>query len=262
MKFLQIEVNKQNYLINTDCVRELLHYVEPIPASYQSKYIEGIISHKEQIVPIVSLRKLLDFNSFKKEQLSFIEKVEGQHKVWVKEFDMSLQTGERFTKALDPHKCELGQWIDKTLSCLRCNNHGFVDLLRSELIAHHDALHNKGKDFLSAYNANKELQMKEIQKNADSTIAGLHKLASNIDKLTSAFEQIVLMNIQGVDIGIVVDRIDKTHDLEERDFFTSTNNMSKTSKYLQFVNYYEIEGSLMFSMKFTEAFSKLIVKTQ
>ncbi len=257
MQFLQIEVNRQNYLINTDCVSELLHFQAPMPTAYHSEYVDGIISHKDKVVPIVSIRKLLDFSSFRDEQLTFIKKVAGQHEDWVQDFAHSLESGDSFTKALDPHQCELGKWIDKTLACLRCNNHGFVDLLSHEVIECHDALHNHGKEFLENKGDTEE-QMQEIRKNAKNTIEGLHTLEANIDKLTSAFEQIVLMNIHGKDVGIVVDRIDKTHELEEKGFFTSTNNMSKTSKYLQFVDYYDIEGTLMFSMKFTEDFINLL----
>jgi len=257
MKFLQIEVNKQNYLINTDCVNELLHYRMPMPTSYHSEYVDGIINYKEKVIPILSVRKLLGFSSFEDEQLAFIKKVEQQHISWVEEFESCLGSGKQFTKALDPHHCELGKWIDKTLGCLRCNNHGFVDLLASDVIECHASLHNNGKEFLEDKDGNKEEQKEEVQKNAKNTIAGLHTLESNINKLTSAFEQIVLMNINGQEIGIVVDRIDKTHDLDEREFFTSTKNMSKESKYLQFVDYYDIEGTLMFSMKFTPAFSAL-----
>jgi|FLOH01.1.fsa_nt_gi chemotaxis signal transduction protein len=262
MQFLQIEVNKQNYLINTDCVSELLHYQEPMPTAYHSEYIDGIISHKDKVVPILSIRKLLGFSSFKDEQIEFIKKVEGQHIAWVKEFESCLESGEHFTKALNPHKCELGMWIDKTLACLRCNNYGFVELLTSNVIEYHDALHNKGNEFLSYKDGDKEEQVQEIHKNANSTINGLHILESSIDKLTSAFEQIVLVNINGKDIGVVVDRIDKTHDLEDKEFFTSTKNMSHASKYLQFVNYYDIEGTLMFSMKFTPAFDALFSKEE
>ena len=257
MKFLQIEVNRQNYLINTDRVSELLHYQEPVPTAYTSEYIDGIISHKEKVVPIVSIRKLLGFSSFKDEQLEFITKVEEQHVNWVKEFEGCLESGTRFTKTLDPHECELGKWIDKTLSCLRCNNHGFVNLLSNEVTECHDALHNNGKEFLQDTQGNKKEQIEEINKNAKNTIAGLHILEASIDKLTSAFEQIVLVNVNGQEVGLVVDRIDKTHDLDEKAFFTSTKNMSQKSKYLQFVDYYDIEGTLMFSVKFTPEFDTI-----
>ncbi len=259
MKFLQIEVNNQNYLINTDQVLELIHYEEPMPTAYYSEYIEGIISHKEKVIPIFSIRKLLDFASYKEEQLSFMEKVEGQHIAWVKEFEIALETGKKFTKTLDSHECDLGVWIDQTLACLRCNNHGFVNIMREELIECHDALHNNGKKFLEdVQQEDINAHIKEIHKNANNTIKGLKSLEVNIDKLISAFEQIVLMNIDGKEIGIIVDRIDKTHDLDEKEFFISRNNMSKTSKYLQFIDYYDIEGTLMFSMKFTEDFKSLL----
>ena len=259
MKFLQIEVNRQNYLIDTDCVNELIQYQKPMPTAYHSEYVDGIISHKGKVVPIISVRKLLDFTSFKEEQLSFITKVEEQHLEWVKEFESCLDTGERFTKALEPNACELGQWIDRTLSCLRCNNQGFVDILSSQLIAHHSALHNNGKTFLQEKEGNKSEQKAQINENAEHTIEGLHTLKGNIEKLTSSFEQIVLVTIEGKDIGIVVDRIDKTHDLEEKEFYSGRKNLSQESKYIQFIDYYDIEGTLMFSMKFTPSFATLVL---
>ena len=260
MQFLQIEVNKQNYLIDIDDITELLQYQAPSSISYLPKHFDGVINHKEKIIPIVSVRKLLGFSSYKDAQLSFIAKVEEQHVDWVKEFEHSLKTGEKFTKTLDPHKCELGTWIDDMLSCLRCNNHGFVDLLSQELTAHHSALHDNGKLFLNDEAGDNNQKIKTIQENASNTIKGLHAIEAKIDKLTSAFEQIVLMKVNGVEIGVVVDRIDKAHDLDEKNYFTSTKNMSKESKYVQFIDYYEISKKLMFSVKFTNEFHKLLLE--
>jgi len=262
MKFLQIEVNKQSYLLDTDLIIELLYFVKPQNTSYHDDKIEGVINHKEKIVPIVSIRKLLDFISFKDEQVSFIAKVENQHRVWVEDFEHSFKTGETFTKALDPHKCELGKWIDKTKACLHCNTNGFVDLLEQEIVEHHDALHKNGAIFLQEKDEDSQSQVETIKILADKTIAGLHAISQNIEKLTSAFEQIVLVKIDGKDIGIVVDRIDKTHDLDEKEFFTSTKNLSSSSKYIQFINHYEIDGSLMFSINFTKEFNNLFVSTK
>jgi len=261
MKFLQIEVNKQSYLLDTDLVTELLHFVKPQSTSYHDEKIDGVIKHKNKIIPIVSIRKLLDFISFKDEQVSFIDKVEKQHIAWVKEFEHSFKTGETFTKALDPHKCELGKWIDKTKACLHCNTHGFVDLLSQEVVDYHDALHQNGAKFLEEKDEDCQSQIDSIKSIAQKTIEGLHVVSQNIEKLTSAFEQVVLVNIDGKDIGIVVDRIDKTHDLDEKEFFTSRKNLSSTSKYIQFINHYEIDGSLMFSINFTKEFKELFVST-
>ena len=262
MKFLQIEVNKQNYLLDTDIVTELIHFTVPMRTSYHHKKVEGVINHKDKIIPIVYIRNLLDFISFKDEQISFIAKVEEQHKVWVKEFENSLKTGEAFTKAVDPHKCELGKWIDKTEACLHCNTHGFVDLLSEKIIEHHDALHQKGAQFLQDKSLNRDEKIETIKSLADKTIEGLDNILENIDKLTSAFEQVVLINVDGKDIGIVVDRIEKTYDLETKEFFTSKKNLSSDSKYIQFINHYDIDGSLMFSMNFTQEFKELFSESK
>jgi len=259
MKFLQIEVNKQSYLLDTDSVIELLHFVKPHSTSYHNDKIDGVINHKEKIIPVVSIRNLLDFTSFKDEQVAFIKKVEDQHRSWVTEFEHSLKTGESFTKALDPHKCELGKWIDKTIACLHCNTNGFVDLLIEEIVEHHDALHQRGAKFLQESDGDLEKKIELINATATKTINGLEVVADNIEKLTSSFEQIVLLNIDGIDVAIVVDRIDKTHDLDEKEFFTSTKNLSKDSKYIQFINYYDIEGTLMFSMNFTKEFKDMLL---
>jgi len=258
MRFLQVEVNNQNYLINADCVLELIHYELPVKTSNSIQFIEGIISYKNKVFPIITIRKLLGFTSFKDEQLSFIKKVEAQHITWVEEFDNSLTTGNSFTKALDPHQCELGKWIDSTLACLRCNNNGFVDLLSKEIIKQHAALHDNGRVFLEETSGSISEKMKIVNQNAEDTIKGLHVIESKIDKLTSAFEQIILMNVNDLEVGIVVDKIDKTHELEEKTFFTSHKNMSSESKYIQFIDYYEIDKKLMFSMKFTDEFQKLL----
>ena len=258
MEFLQVEVNQQNYLINTDSVIELLQYREPTPRATSSDYIKGIINYKDKILPIVNIRRLLGFQSYKDAQIALIHKVEQQHIAWVKEFENSLITGDKFTKALDPHKCELGKWIDKTVACLRCNNNGFVDILSKEVIDQHAALHDNGRIFLQRDEGDKKEKVKVIKKNAEDTIKGLHILESKIDKLTSVFEQIVIMNVDGIEFGLVVDRIDKTHELQEKNFLTSTNNISRESKYIQFINHYDIKGKLMFSMKFTDEFKKIL----
>jgi chemotaxis signal transduction protein len=258
MKFLQIEVNKQNYLIDTDSILELLPYRNPTPTTYNSQLLDGIISHKDKIIPLVSMRKLLGFPVFKTEQLSFLTKVEAQHVAWVKEFENTLQTGEKFTKALDPHQCELGKWIDQTVACLRCNNDGFVDILTKQVIPYHTALHENGANFLEDTSTEQESKIRIINKCAHDTLSGLTILKQEIERLTSAFEQIVLMEIDGKEVDVVVDRIDKTHDLDEKNYLISTKNLSRDSKYIQFIDHYDINKSLMFSMKFTSEFIKLI----
>ena len=262
MDFLEIEINAQRYLLSSEHIKELVQYTNPQPVAGSSKYIDGIISHKNKIIPILSVRKLLGFDTFTTTQLQLIHEVEGQHVAWVKDYENSLRTGEPFKKALDPHMCVLGKWIDKTVKCLKCNTHGYIDILKRDVIGFHNSLHLDGAKFLKAMEeemgVDEKLQV--IQTHASNTIKGLHSLRDNIQKLTLAFEQVIIYNLNGIEIGLIVDNIEKNHTLDEKNYHTSTRNLSPNSPYIQFIEHYEINKKLMFSIKLTDELVKVVKK--
>ena len=259
MDFLEIAVNNQKYLVDSGDIKELIAYKKPDILPGSSKYIEGIISHKNNIIPVISIRNLLGFVSYESTQLQLLKDAEGQHETWVKDFEHSLITGKKFNKALDPNKCQLGQWINSTIECMKCNNHGFVDLLKKNLFEQHNALHIDGNCYL---NNNSELstddKISTIKNHALKTINGLHILSDNIEKLTYSFEQMLVMNIKGIEVAIVIDNIEKNRTLEEKRFHTSKENLSKSSEYIQFIDHYKLDTKIMFSIKFTDKFLLLI----
>jgi chemotaxis signal transduction protein len=260
MDFLEIEVNAQKYLLGSENIKELIQYTEPQPVAGSSKYIEGIISHKDKIIPILRARTLLGFDTFTATQLKLLKEVEGQHVAWVEDYENSLRTGAKFTKALNPHMCVLGKWIDKTVKCLKCNSHGYIDLLKKEVIGHHNDLHLNGEKFLSpsTNHIDVEEKMEIIKGNAKETIKGLHTLRDNVNKLVISFEQVILCDVQGIEVGLIVDNIEKNHFLEERSYHSSTHNLSPNSPYIQFIEHYEINKKLMFSIKFTDKLYDLV----
>ncbi|MDB2562283.1 chemotaxis protein CheW [Sulfurimonas sp.] len=260
MDFLEIEIKAQTYLLNSDHINELIQYTEPQPIASSSKLIEGIISHKDKVIPIVSVRKLLGFETYTDAQLQLLHDVEGQHVAWVADYENSLRTGEPFKKALNPHMCVLGKWIDSTLQCLKCNTHGYIDILKREVIGHHDALHLDGAKFLDDISGDISLdeKMKKIQLHKSNTIKGIHSLRDNIQKLTLAFEQVIICDVNGVEVGLIVDNIEKNHTLDEKHYHTKTTNLSPNSPYIQFIEHYEINKKLMFSIKFTDELHKLV----
>lgn len=258
MDFLEIIVNNQTYLVDSGTIKELTHYEKPEPLAGSSKLIEGIISHNNKIIPIISLRKILDFKSYKDTQIEFLHLVEEQHVSWVKDFEDSLLTGNAFKKTLDPHACELGKWIDDTIRCLKCNNHGYIDILKREVLEQHRALHLDGASCLKNHDLSAEEKVSRVDGHAQETIKGLHSLRENIDKLTSAFEQTIIFELDGIEVGIVVDNIEKNHHLEEKRFYTSKENLSPNSKYVQFIDHYKLNDKIMFTIKFTNDFTELI----
>ena len=260
MDFLEIEINKQKYLLSSDNIKELTHYQDPQPIAGSSKLIDGIISHKGKVIPILSMRKLLGFSTFTDTQLQLLHDVEGQHVAWVNDYEESLKTGKKFTKALDPTMCALGKWITQTVQCLKCNTHGYVDILKQEVVKHHDALHLNGAKYLQGVDEDMSIDEKLsiIKGNASNTIAGIHKLRESIQKLSLAFEQVIIYELNGIEVGFIVDNIEKNHTLDEKNYHTATKNLSPNSPYIQFIEHYEINKKLMFSIKFTDELYELV----
>lgn len=259
MEFIHIIINNQNYLLNSERIKEILKYPPIKTVAESPEYIKGIISHKDKIIPVIGIRKLLGFESFEKEQLKLLQKVENQHVSWMKDFEVSLKENRPFKKALDPHKCELGKWIDESLRCMRCNHDGFIDIVKNSVVPHHNALHNDGKEFLDELNSDSfEQQIEMIKAHGANTIKGLHTLKEEIHRLSSSFEQLIIYDIDGVDVAFIVDSVAGLHQFDEKNYNLGSEPLSKSNEFIHFIDHYGEEDDLMFSMKFTREVSALV----
>ncbi len=254
MEFIHIIINRQNYLLNSEKIKEILKYPTIKSLAESSQHIEGIISHKEKVIPIVSIRKLLGFKSFSQEQIEFIEKMKNEHKNWIKEFEDSLKESRVFTKTVNPQKCELGTWIDEMIKCMRCNHNGYTDIIKNSLLASHNALHLDAKEFLQ--NNIKDAQ--SIKEHGEKTIKALWTLQENIHLLSSSFEQLIIYDIDGIDVGFIVDSVAGLHNLDEKNYNLGHQPLSKSNKFIQFIDHYEEQDRLLFSIKFTQEVALIV----
>lgn len=259
MEFIHIIVNNQNYLLSSEKIKEILKYPTIKSLAESSKFIKGIMSHKDKIIPIIEIRKLLGFESFSQEQIKLLHKVKSQHLNWIEDFEISLREDKPFKKALDPHKCELGMWIDETLRCMRCNHEGYTDIIKNSVLPYHNALHNEGKKILEHTSCDPiDLQLEIIKEHGANTIKGLQILEEEVHRLSSSFEQLVIYDIDGVDVGFIVDSIAGLHQLDEKNYNLGNEPLSKSNQFIQFFDHYESDEGLMFSMKFTRDVTVLV----
>ncbi len=259
MEFIHIIVNDQNYLVSSEKIKEILKYPTIKPLAESSEFIKGIISHKDKIIPIIEVRKLLGFESFESEQIKLLQKVAAQHISWMEDFEISLRESRPFKKALDPHKCELGIWIDESLQCMRCNHDGFIDIIKNSVVPYHNALHNEGKAILeNLQTASIETALETIKEHGFNTIQGLKTLELEIHRLSSSFEQLIVYDIDGIDVGFIVDGVAGLHQLDEKNYNLGTEALSKSNQFIQFIDHYEENKALLFSMKFTRDVIELV----
>lgn len=230
MQVLIVKIADEKYAINIENIEEIMQKEDLTKIPMENKYFEGVIYYRGNVLPVYNLRKILGYKGFEEEQLQLIETVEHQHKAWVEDFQKSIQTGAPFTKTLDPHKCDLGKWIDKTMACLKCNNRGFVNLIKKHLYNEHQKLHLIGADVLKCTNKHNQIERfdKEITKYLGDSLSGLKTLEKNVNLLVNAFERIVIYKKDEQVIGFTIDDAERMFEIEESEFKSS--NIKKENK--------------------------------
>ncbi len=254
MEFIHIIINRQNYLLNSEKIKEILKYPTIKPLAESSKYIEGIISHKEKIIPIMSIRKLLGFQSFSQEQLELIQKMINEHKDWMQEFENSVKESRAFLKSVDSNRCTLGIWINDMIKCMRCNHYGYTDIIKNSLFVSYNALHFEAKEFLE----NKTENLESIKEHGEKIVENLEILKDNIHLLSSSFEQLIICDIDGIDVGFIVDSVAGLHHLDEKNYNLGHQPLSKSNRFIQFIDHYEEQNDLLFSIKFTQDIAVIV----
>lgn len=208
-------IEGETYALSTEIIEQIVPKQNPTRVKDARKHIEGIFSWRDSVLKIISLRKLLGFDTYKEKQLKVIHKVKLQHEEWLSEFKECLGTEKTFTKTLDPTQCDLGKWIDQTLHCLKCNDHGFNTLVKEILVEPHTNLHLRGKEFLQRSSCEADCDcFPEIERYKNEVFKALSELESKIELLSNAYERVVVCKLGATVIGITVDEVHQLVNIE------------------------------------------------
>lgn len=183
-------------------------------------YISGIFPLRGSSVTMFDLRSALKLQSMTAEFKDFTAMLDARkqdHVDWVTALEHSIETGEHFSLATDPHKCKLGKWYDnfKTSS--------------SELSAHlarieepHRRLHEaaiRAEHCEEAGSANdvsncKKAVFDEARNKYMPEVLDVLESAKEIFR-TREFHEMVLVLSGDTSLGVVVDEVLSVETVEE-----------------------------------------------
>ncbi|MDR1797060.1 MAG: chemotaxis protein CheW [Clostridiales Family XIII bacterium] len=83
----------------------------PVPEA--PDFILGLIEHRGDLVPVVSVRRLFGMKLLAEELEELMRERIHEHTEWVRELEESVRTGRDVTVETDPHKCRFGRWYDQ-----------------------------------------------------------------------------------------------------------------------------------------------------
>lgn len=87
--------------------------IRPLPGSDESHV--GILRYRGNVIEAIDLRSMMGMPKLEQEQLAFeamLEQRKQDHINWVNALTHSIESGEPFGLATDPHKCAFGKWYD------------------------------------------------------------------------------------------------------------------------------------------------------
>ncbi|RMF79345.1 MAG: hypothetical protein D6739_11140 [Nitrospirae bacterium] len=108
-------------------VREMVSMGAVTTLPHVEGHVRGVMNLRGKVIPVVDLRHRLGIPTLDDEvgeMVAMLEQREQDHRNWLAALERSVEEGEEFKLATDPHKCAFGKWYDAyTTSNLVVANH-------------------------------------------------------------------------------------------------------------------------------------------
>lgn len=209
-KLLIVQVSSNSYGFELSNVKEIIRMPEITQLPNAPDYIKGLIRLRDNIIPLIDIRKKLGLKSFEQEDAEFFDMLterEQDHISWVQELKSCVFEHRRFNLTTDPHQCKFGKWYDsyQTKNVLVANY--------LEKFDHpHKKIHALGKTVVDLMNNNDytaamELVDGEAKKELNELIQLFSELKAVVRKSHREFA--VIFEIDGQYRAFNADKIEK-----------------------------------------------------
>ncbi len=216
----------QLYGVDIECVKRILpsQFLTAMPD--EDEHIEGMFQYEDEIIKVLSFRKVIGERSYEEELLDFFPSLKDQHKEWIEALENSVNTGVPFVQTVDPHACELGRWIDS----FHPDDEGLVSVMKT-LDFHHQHLHRSAIDILvhckEDPESTKKLVEEKVHDSYSKTVQNLESVTKMSDKVAASLQRcLILIGKDGKAFGVNIDAVDDIVHVEENDLHEVDQNQS------------------------------------
>jgi len=206
--FVIFSVLERLYGIDIECVRRILpsQFLTDMPD--EEEHIEGMFQYEDQIIKVLSFRKVIGEKSYEEELRSFFPKIKKEHKSWLNTLEESVEKGLSFTKSIDAHKCTLGQWIDSFHP-----DDPEVAQAMKKLDFHHQNLYRLAAEVLEFSKedsaAAKKMIEEDVKKSLKKMLKHLERLLDMSNKVAASLQRcLILVGKNDESFGMNIDTVD------------------------------------------------------
>lgn len=229
--YVLCQAGPEHYAIHSDWTSELIRTpdMKIVDIPRKRPGMLGLINHRGNVLPVVELRALIGLNSYRNEigeMEEFLRAREADHISWLEELKRCVESGDRFTKALDPAKCAFGQWYDSLQpgSDERRDITGgttVIEKIIDDFDAPHRRIHGIAERVLKLSGAGQIEEAKAIiQQTWDKDLSEMRLLFAKFFQAFKAMRQPSYVAVNGGDVqfALVVDSVSSVVSLEMDEF--------------------------------------------
>lgn len=234
----------QLFGINIDCVKRILAAQNLTEIPDEEEHIEGIFQYEDEVLRVVSFRKLIGQTSYDEQLRKLFPDLKSQHNDWMNALVKSVETDTPFNQTTDPHTCHLGKWIDS----FHPDNEGVIKTMK-ELNFHHQRLHHSAIEVLRVRDVHaddaKVLLEDNVKDSYESTMFYLEKINDQSKDVATDLQQcLVLRDKNNKAFGVNIDKVEEIIHVDESTLHT-TQETQKMGEFMNIEAILEYKGKLV-----------------
>lgn len=196
-------IANEEYGFPIESVREVLRvgYITEVPEV--PAYILGVLSVRNTLLPIIDIRKLFNFSSLGENIKEDLSRFEKQHELWLKTVITNIDLSKTLPNELRMKSCKFGRWLED----FRTSSEDLARLIqtiRYEHIELHREAENEHPD---------EDKLKQLY---EKFSLDMREVVDIIESALKEDQKILVVEIKGVPVGFLVDRMQQVIRVPER----------------------------------------------
>ena len=236
-------VSNNRYALKIDNIQRIIQASELTNIPNSHELVDGMMSHEDKVIKVLNFRKMIGVESYDEELKELFIKLKAAHQDWIDELKHSVANGVAFTKTIDPHKCELGMWLDNFNSY-----DDKVSVILKNLMENHKHLHASGGEALEIYHNDKdsaqEIVNTTIYDTFNHTMDDIETFIEELERVANSLQKFVLYENGDENFAIKVDVIEDIAHIKESSIMNS-DDKNDNNEFLKLEGVLDIDGVLV-----------------
>ncbi|WP_321777853.1 chemotaxis protein CheW [Sulfurimonas sp.] len=235
-------VGSSRYALDIENIQRIIQVFDMSEIPNAHKFIDGMMSYEGKVIKVVSFRKIIGLLTYDEELVQLFDKLKKAHQAWVDELEISIKNGSKFTRELDPNKCELGKWLNAFNSY-----DDEIGKTFKRLYENHKNLYITGANILKTLQDDKEKAIEEFNKSIYDifyqTMNEIDSFIAKVDKVANSLQKLVIYESNNNIFAVKVDKIEDIAHIEDNEVMN--NDEDNNSDFLELLGVLNLDDVLI-----------------